>query len=333
MTLAISRLLVYIYRMGDDLFQGRFKPGAQASKPVDDDSRSDYRQQRGRGGRPTENDIISAIDALPALPDIVNKIMTQVGNSYSSAADLEELIKQDMVLTGRLLKMVNSPFYGLGHPVASVTQAISLIGFASLKSLVLAASTSNLLMVDLASYGFAPHGLWRNSIATAAVARAIGLRTSTHKDDAEEYFVAGLLRDVGMLVLGPFLTRRQVQLRSDVTQTDIISRERQALGFDHCWVGDRVSEKWRLPEALRVVLGKHHRVPADISEKTMRQLAAVRLAERLVYATGTGLLADHPFDQAIDGNLLHAVGLDPGSFQSLMSDIPRLITAIGDADA
>lgn len=317
--------------MADDLFKGRFKPGA-TPQDDDDDSGSSYRNQRGRSGRPYENEIVSAVDTLPALPTVVTQILAMVGEDHSTASNLEDLIRQDMVLTGRLLKMVNSPFYGLSQAVASISQAVAIVGFASLKSLVLAASTSNLLSVDLGAYGFAAEGLWRNSIATAAVARAIGLRNGAGRDDAEEYFVAGLLRDVGMLVLGPFLKRRGVQLRGgEGGVIDIMVLERQALGFDHCWVGDRVSEKWRLPEALRLAIARHHRIPTTADARMLRQLAAVRLAERLVYAAGTGLLPNHPFDHHVDGVLIQATGLDIAAFQALMGDMPRLLSGAGDS--
>lgn len=328
--LAAPTVLVYAQTMADDLFGGRFKPGAAPQPDDDDDSGSSYRNQRGRAGRPAENEIATAVDTLPALPTVVTQILAQVGKTYSSAADLEALIGQDMVIAGRLLKMVNSPFYGLSHPIASITQAVAIIGFASLKSLVLAASTANLLVVDLGSYGLAPEGLWRNSIATAAVSRAIGLRNGAGKDDAEEYFAAGLLRDVGMLVLGPFLRRRNVVLRRVVGVQDILATERQELGFDHCWVGDRVAEKWRLPPGLRLAIAKHHRIPTTALAKDLRQLAAVRLAERLVYAAGVGVLPDHPFDQYIDGLLIQAAGLDAISFQGLMTEIPRLVSGVSE---
>jgi HD-like signal output (HDOD) protein len=317
--------------MGDDLFRGRFKPGAAPAADDDDDSGLSYRNQRGLAGRPGEGEVNSAVDTLPALPTVVTKILARVGNAYSSAADLEELIKQDMVIAGRLLKMVNSPFYGLPQPVAGITQAVAIIGFASLKSLVLAASTSNLMVVDLSSYGFQPEGLWKNSIATAAVARAIGLSNGTGKDDAEEYFVAGLLRDVGMLVLGPFLKRRGIRLTRIEGEHDILTAERQALGFDHCWVGDRVADKWNLPDALRMCIAKHHRIPASASDKDLKQLAAVRLAERLVYAAGVGVSPDHTFDKRIDEILIKAAGLDSPGFQQLMTDMPRLLSSAGEA--
>src|SRR5271154_1168679 len=148
--------------MSDDLFKGRrFKPGPARS--VDPAPGSDSRPARGAGGvRIPEHEILAAVDLVPPLPEVVNSILTQVGNLHSSAADLEALIKKDMVIAGRLLKMVNSPFYALSNPVASITQAVAMIGFASLRSLVLAASAANLLVTELTAYGFTNQGLWKN---------------------------------------------------------------------------------------------------------------------------------------------------------------------------
>ncbi len=254
--------------MSDDLFKGkRFKPGpARSVEPAP-----------GSGSRPSlasitvripEQEILAAVELVPPLPEVVNSIITQVGNQNSSAADLEALIKKDMVIAGRLLKMVNSPFYALSNPVASITQAVAMIGFASLRSMVLAASAANLLVSELSAYGFTNQGLWKNSIATAALAREIGRRSGMPAQDCEEAFVAGLLRDVGMLVLGPLLAKHAISLRRvAAADDDLLARERKALGFDHCWTGDRVAEKWRLPRAITLAIGRHHRLPSQLGSR------------------------------------------------------------------
>lgn len=330
--------------MSDDLFN-RFRgapgtapasPGAATGSivspqptpnPPDDDSGLAYRQSAGVL-RVSEIEILGAIERIPSMPIVVQKLLVRSGNLASSTADLEDLIKQDIGLAGRLLKLVNSPFYGLGKQVSSITQAVAIIGLASLKSLAVAASTSNILAVDLSGYGFADKGLWLNSCATAALAKSVAQRNGASRDEAEEYFVAGLLRDIGMLVLGPFLAQQKVSLRK-ITEPkgdhDILRREREALGFDHCWAGEKVAEKWTLPEGLRLVIGHHHRIPPDASMQVLRQLASVRLAERLTYAVGVGLVKDHPFDHQIDALLIQAAGLNAAKFQELVKDMPAII--------
>jgi HD-like signal output (HDOD) protein len=317
--------------MADELFGNRrFKPAVSA-KPApqddtDDDSGEQYRATGKRTVQVSETELLEEVDRIPSLPAVVQEIMAKVGSKKSSAQDLENLISKDMVIAGKLMKMVNSPFYGLSHPVSSISQAVNIVGFSSLKSLVLAASASNLMVADLTSYGFIPQGLWKNSISTAALARDIARRCGVNKDEAEEYFLAGLMRDVGMLVLGPIMSRYGVLLRKMIgRKDDILTRERQEIGFDHGWAGERVAEKWRLPETLTMVIGKHHRIPSNLTDAQMKQLATVRLAERLTYKVNAGVVADHPFNAQIDGILLKAVGLSAEQFQQLMIEVPGVI--------
>jgi HD-like signal output (HDOD) protein len=313
--------------MADDLFSNqRFKP-APTKAAVDDDSGQEYRTQSfGKTIQVGEAELLAEVDRIPALPAVVQEILTLAGSMSSTAIEMEELIRQDMVIAGRLLKLVNSPFYGLSKSVSSISQAVSIVGFSSLKSLVMAASASNLMVVDLSCYGFKADGLWKNSIVTAMMARDIARRCGVDKDEAEEYFLAGLMRDVGMLVLGPIMSKNKVALRKKPgNKDDILTRERRAIGFDHCWAGERVADKWRLPTDLLLTIGKHHRIPSLLSDQQMKRLATVRLAERLAYAAGAGVVSDHPFEIQIDGVLLQAVGLSAALFQTFMVEAPGIV--------
>lgn len=318
--------------MPDELFGNkRFKPAAAKVAIVDDDSGQAYRTAKfKRTVQVGEAELLDEVDRIPSLPAVVQEIMAKVGNQQSSAQDFDELIRKDLVIAGKLMKMVNSPFYGLSNQVSSISQAVNIVGFASLKSLVLAASASNLMVADLVAYGFIPQGLWKNSISTAVLAREIARRCGVGKDEAEEYFLAGLMRDVGMLVLGPVMSRHGIVLRKDQnSKDDILTKERQALGFDHCWAGERVAEKWRLPPTLSIIVGKHHRIPSILTDSQMKQLATVRLAERLGYMVNAGVVSDHPFDAKIDGVLLKAVGLNAENFQKLMAEVPAIVAKAG----
>lgn len=306
--------------MPDDIF-ARFRGPAPVEE--DDDSGSEFRRSGG-AAMVQESEVLAAIDKVPSLPHIVGQVLQRVGDARSTAADLGQLIEQDMVLAGRVLKLVNSAFYRRPQPVGSIREAVSVIGFASLKSLVLAASTANILLVDLEPYGMVRGGLWRNSIATAAVARAAGLRAKAGADLAEEYFAAGLLRDVGLLVLSPILARSAVRLRRQ-PGFDILQLERRAIGFDHGWVGDRLGEKWQLPPNLRAAIGRHHREPETEPDAVRVHLGVVRLAERLVYAAGIGVATDHPFDSQIDARLIRQSGLDAAAFAALCAEVPNLV--------
>lgn len=313
--------------MADDLFSNqRFKP-APTKPAVEDDSGQEYRTQSiGKTIQVGEAELLAEVDRIPSLPAVVQEILALAGSMSSTAMEMEELIRQDMVIAGRLLKLVNSPFYGLTKSVSSISQAVSIVGFSSLKSLVMAASAANMMVVDLSCYGFKADGLWKNSIVTAMLARDIARRCGVDKDEAEEYFMAGLMRDVGMLVLGPILAKNKVNLRKKAgNKDDILTRERRAIGFDHCWAGERVADKWRLPADLALTIGKHHRIPSLLSDQQMKRLATLRLAERLGYASGAGVASDHPFETHIDGVLLQAVGLSASLFQTFMVEAPAIV--------
>ncbi|NRA38509.1 MAG: HDOD domain-containing protein, partial [Planctomycetes bacterium] len=226
--------------------------------------------------------------------------------------------------------LVNSPFFGLQYPVSSISQAVAIIGMNSLKSLVVAASTSALLMSDLGVYGFTENGLWDNSMATAALSRHIALVAGIEKEEAETYFLAGLLRDIGMLVLGPFLSDVEEPFTHGEIkgESDIIYREREVLGFDHCWVGARISEKWHLPEILHRAITCHHQQFHDLEDDDKKIVSIMRLAERLVYKSGVGVEVNHPFDRNIDTTILAHTGLSAEVFKELIADVPEIIDAV-----
>ena len=309
----------------------RSPSGKSSAKAAGDASDSIFRSRSAATEKQLrEAEILAAINELPALSAVVTQILSMVDSNLSSAADLEELVKQDMVIAGRLLKLVNSPFFGLQYPVSSITQAVAIIGMGSLKSLVIAASTSSLLMSDLSAYGFKQNGLWDNSIATAALSRHIAGMIGVDKDEAETYFLGGLMRDIGMLIIGPFLQRLDVKIAYGELggESDIIFREREALGYDHSWVGARISEKWNLPENLHKVITAHHQQFKLLEPDFQQMVAVVRLAERLAYKQGVGVLADHPFDREINAEIIGKAQLDADGFKQLITDLPEIFDAI-----
>ena len=263
----------------------------------------------------TESELYEAIDALPSLPLVVQMILSRVGlDSKADANDLEGLVSQDMAIATRLLKMVNSSFYALPNQVVDLGQAVAIIGFGSLKSLVLAASTAGVLSIDFPSYGFAARGLWVNSMASALLAKELAQKSSKQIGDIENYFVCGLLRDIGLLVLGPLAAEKGVEsMAAVVAENDtrpLIDIERECLGYDHPTVGKLVAEKWELPEAVAMAIRYHERIPANIDAESHHLLATVRLADRLAARAGWGLMPRHPFSPDVSPQLMSACGID-----------------------
>lgn len=305
-----------------DIFR-RFRDSASESASDDDDEESGA---SGAYRRIREAEILAAIDRLPALPVIVQRILGSMGDEHSDARSLDALISQDMVIAGRVLKLVNSPFYVQRNPVSSLQQAVALIGQRSLRSLVVAVSSRDIMDTDMSAYGFEQQGLWLNSMVTAGLARRAAELVHCSRDVCDEAFVAGLLRDVGMLVLGPMMRAKGIALDGSAARgIDIIDRERSALGFDHGWVGERVCSKWKLSPDLTVAISRHHRVPATLSDEQRRLLAILRITERVAYNLRVGVTASHPFDTVIDAPVLKAAGMDQNTFKTILGEAPHIV--------
>ena len=269
-----------------------------------------------------EDELLALVDQVPSLPAVINAILCRVGeDSKTSAQELENLVSQDMAIAGRILTIVNSPFYGLPNDVSNLGQAMAIIGFGSLRSLVLAASTSGILSRELPVYGIVDRGLWINAMATACLCRELTKESST-TNEPEDAFMAGLLRDIGMLVIGPVLQERSQKL--DFSK-DVLREERRALGFDHCWAGMRIAEKWELPRNLKFAIGRHHRVPDPCPQDRLHLLATLRIAERLAARAGLGVSEPHVFSTDIDSNLVANAGLDETGLKKVIAQLPDII--------
>lgn len=304
-----------------DIFQ-RFRDSASGEdEGEDDESRTSTSYRRIR-----EAEILAAIDRLPSLPVVVQRILGSLSDERTDAKALDGLISQDMVIAGRVLKLVNSPFYSTRSSVSSLQQAVAMIGQRSLRTLVVAASSRDLMSADVSAYGFIENGLWLNSMVTASASRRCAELVGCATQEADEAFVAGLLRDVGMLVLGPMMKSKDVVLtRGSTNGIDIIDRERNALGYDHAWVGDRVAQKWGLKGKLHTAITRHHRVAAGVPDDQRRFLAVLRVAERIAYTAKAGVGDDHPFDTTIDAPLLRAAGMNQEAFKTLVQEVPMII--------
>ena len=141
------------------------------------------------------NSILSEVDNLTPLPYVVTKILHLIEDNSSNANSFEKLFRQDPARTARLLKLVNSSYYGLRNKVSSISQAIVMLGYKTLKNLVLAASLNKIVKGEFPGYGFKNNGLWHHSFLTATWAEKLAKTLGWEKQQAQEIFVGGLLHD------------------------------------------------------------------------------------------------------------------------------------------
>jgi putative nucleotidyltransferase with HDIG domain len=230
--------------------------------------------------------LVRQVHSLPTLPTILLKITELVNNPKTSAIQLGRVIAEDPVLTAKLLKIVNSPFYGFPRKISTVTEAIAIIGFNALKNLVLTASVVDLFAGRKGGNGFEPRLLWDHSIAVASAAGLLG--KAIGYEEREELFVGGLIHDLGKIIEHQFL---RAEFEAAVQQARagggfLVDAEQAVLGFTHAEAGRFLGEQWKLPPRLVEVLAFHHQ-PAE-AKTAPREAAVIHVADILARALGLG---------------------------------------------
>jgi len=242
--------------------------------------------------------IIDRIDDLPTLPRTVLKITELINDPKSSARDIARIITDDQVLTARLLKLVNSAFYGFPQRIATVNTAIVLLGFDAIRSLLLTTSVFDLFTGRNKKSRPDQEKFWDHSLGCAVGAKVIG--NFLRHDKIEELFVAGLLHDIGKIVEMLYLPDEFAKVGATINKQNILmlSAEEKVLGYDHAEIGKLLADKWNLPIKLGQVIAYHHQ-PASAGSFIM-EASIVHLADILCRALNMGYGGDNkipPLDQ------------------------------------
>ena len=264
----------------------------------------------------TRREILQKSDLIPSLPDVVLEVLRLVNDKGTEIQQFEDLLKNDGPLVAKMLRVVNSPFYAVQSRVTSIGQAVMVLGFRSLRSLVLAASTANYMERDYGCYGYAPKGLWKHAISVASGARTLAKELRFHPELREEVFVAGLLHDIGKMLLAPYLTDCGVKLDSGGGAAS--QGEATHIGIDHQEAGRLVAEKWGLSPLVREIISKHHE---DCCADEYRDAhAAVRLANAFAHEEGYGLLEPKHVDDCGEGDLAR-LGISQDDWADIKVDV------------
>ncbi|MCX8027712.1 MAG: HDOD domain-containing protein [Thermodesulfovibrionales bacterium] len=261
-----------------------------------------------------EKIILETID-IPSLPPIAMKVLQLISSDTSSIKELEEILSKDQSFSARLLRIANSPYYGKNRSVDSISSAIILIGFNTMKSLVVAASLKDMHR----NFGIFEQKLWEHSLAVSLAASAIAAETKMMKPD--EALVAGLVHDMGKIVLNTSLADSYALVieRAYAEGLPFLDIENDVLGFNHCNVGGLIARKWKLPKNLETVIEFHHTedlsVLADTSYEVSCQIT--RIADAICLHLGIGFKRD--IDIANIG--LDSIGYDIKKIDKLIEKI------------
>jgi len=215
-----------------------------------------------------------------------------------------------------MLRLVNSSFFGLTQKVITIRRAVVLMGYKTLKSLVIAAATSSLLQRQALGYNYAQGGLWRHSLACASGCRILAMKLGCDIDGADEAFVSGLLHDVGKLVLAPHVARAADRIRELMAAKDelLSVAEEEILGINHCQAGHEIAGKWKLPQKLGTIISTHHK-PSEAGNYS-KDATIVHVVDYLLNEEGVGLGDEEGFVYRLDGAAVYAVRPDKEFWKS-----------------
>ena len=229
--------------------------------------------------------LVDETNTVYSLPLFYEKLSETINHPRSSVADIARIITEDQGLTARLLRLANSPLFGYHARVDSITKAVTIIGTQQLRDLALAASVMGIFkgipeeLMNMTSF-------WKHSIACGIVARA--LATWRRELNVERFFVAGILHDVGQLVMCTLIpdTVREMLLESMERGTLHLATEHGRLGFDHAAVGGALLRKWKIPPNIAEPVTCHHAPGA--AEQFPLEAATIHLADIICQAMEFG---------------------------------------------
>lgn len=230
---------------------------------------------------------IEKLGDLPTLPHVVQKLASMIGRPSVSTEEIGALIEKDQVLSAKVLRLANSPFYGFPSRIASVAHAVIVLGFNVVKGLTLCASAFG-IMKDAGM-----DQLWRHSLGVAITAHILGTRLEIK--NPEELFVAGLLHDIGKVVLyvkWPDVAS-SITTASQTGDRSLFEIEQEVLGLSHADIGGCLANAWNLPITLREPILYHH--TPTLAKEAALQTAIVHVADILV----KGLACGNPGDDQV----------------------------------
>lgn len=274
---------------------------------------------------------IKEISHIATLPEITMKVIELVEDSSSTAQDLHKLISNDPALCSRILKVVNSSFYGLPGQIGSINRAIVLLGLNAVKNIAISASLAKLFRGGQLCPQFSAKDLWNHSVTTAAGAKLI---TQTLKlGVGDEAFLSGLMHDIGVMVEMQYQRDKLIEAFNQVgpdsegtPSKDLLAIEEQVFGATHEDFGQGLSKKWKFPAAFANVTGHHHN-PLEVTDGARMLPCIVHVADRLAVRAVGGFRLDLTTTD-IDQSVLDAIKLTRDQTESICANLTEGVADI-----
>lgn len=265
--------------------------------------------------------LANAVDGMPAFPKSVQKIIELTRDVNCTPRDLVQVIEKDPVVTVKILKVVNSAYYGLPKQITSISHAVVYLGFNTIKNLALSIAAIGMLSKHNEA-GFDVDQYLLHSLSTAGIAKMLALRL----DDADpmDCFIAGLLHDFGKVVFAQFLPYefKMALTASQANGSSLHEALRQTIGADHAVVGAMLAEKWRFAPDLVDTIAHHYEADQKDSALFASVFTANQISKHLKFGFG-GNPCVYPLPAAIAkrmGGSLEDIIVSSGDMNAAFED-------------
>jgi HD-like signal output (HDOD) protein len=253
--------------------------------------------------------VVARIDALPSMPASCAEIMTELQSEDASIQRVAELIARDLGMTAKILQMVNSAFFGLYRRVNDAQGAVMYLGLDAIKALVLSINVFSAFNRRKIPF-FDVEDLWRHSLAVGGYARQIMARTGVARDQTSMAFLAGMLHDIGKLILAVNFREQYRELLHGMPSTtgERLQQEMAVFGTTHAEVGAYLMGLWGLEPQILAAIAFHHR-PLESGTAMMEALTAVHVANGFDHGQADPHENDEAFPGGIDAAYIEKLGI------------------------
>jgi HD-like signal output (HDOD) protein len=289
-------------------------------------SGTDVSQQDFLKGDALKKKILKSIRDLPPMPQTVIKAREIMADPNSDFKSLARLFETDQAIATKVLKLANSPYYGLGGRVSSIQHASVVLGQKTLGELITMGGASSLLSKSLEGYGLDAGALWKHSLAVAFGAKMIAeMKQPALTNDA---FTAGLIHDAGKLILDKYVAERWQLIEAFMGNegATFLDAEKSILELDHSEAAFEVCGAWNIPKVLTIAIRYHHS-PTRSHDNMLAYI--IHVADAIAMMTGLGIGIDSTF-YVMDEKALGFVGINEADINRIMTEIIESVKKISE---
>ncbi len=275
----------------------------------------------------SKNDLINMIDKLPAFSATVAKIIQLSSDPRALPKDIIHTISIDPVLTAKVLRLINSAYFSVPFKVVSLNRAVVMLGLNTIKNVAIGSSVMSKIKMRKDFKWFSNDEFWEHSLGCGVAAKMLAEHMGIPAQNREEYFIAGLLHDIGKVILVQYMPEefsRLLDNYKDSPELPETTMETEEFGINHAELGSHMAEKWKLPAVLKEAIIQHHE-PVFVGDELDKIKAAVHLADITCNNIGIGMKKQVDMD-IIRKDVWQKLSASPDSIEKIFEGLEEKVS-------